>query len=50
MRAVEDLIIVSVYSGNRRLEEYTKPGYKAYARSLVEELIPAERHFLRGHR
>ena len=47
MRAVEDLIIVGVYSGNRRLEEYTKPGYEAYARSLVEELIPAERHFLR---
>ena len=28
-------------------EEYTKPGYEAYARSIVEELVPAEQLFLR---
>ena len=38
MRAIEDLIIVGVYSNERRKEEYTKPGYEAYARSIVEEL------------
>jgi predicted alpha/beta superfamily hydrolase len=48
MRAVEDLIIVGVYSaGERRMEEYTQPGYKAYARSLVEEIVPAEQRYLR---
>lgn len=47
MRAVEDLIIVGVYSGERRNEEYTKPGYETYARSLVEEIVPAEQLFLR---
>jgi hypothetical protein len=39
MRAIEDLIIIGVYSGERREEEYTKPGYEAYARSIVEELV-----------
>ena len=48
MRAVEDLIIVGVYSDERRNEEYTKPGYESYARSMVEEIIPAEQLFLRG--
>jgi predicted alpha/beta superfamily hydrolase len=47
MRAVEDLIIVGVYSGERRNDEYTKPGYETYARSLVEEIVPAEQLFLR---
>jgi predicted alpha/beta superfamily hydrolase len=47
MRAIEDLIIVGVYSNERREEEYTKPGYEAYARSIVEELVPAEQLFLR---
>src|SRR5262249_36162633 len=42
MRAVEDFIIVGVYSGDR-MREYTRPGYEAYARSLVEEVIPEER-------
>ena len=31
MRAIEELIIVGVYSNERREEEYTKPGYEAYA-------------------
>jgi predicted alpha/beta superfamily hydrolase len=47
MRAIEDLIIVGVYSNERREEEYTKPGYEVYARSIVEELVRAEQLFLR---
>src|SRR5262249_43046969 len=47
MRAIEDLIIVGVYSNERREEEYTKPGYEAYARSIVEELVRGEQVFLR---
>jgi len=50
MRAIEDLIIVGVYSNERREDEYTKPGYDAYARSMVEELVPAEQLFLRTTR
>ena len=51
MRAVEDFIIVGVYSGDR-MHEYTRPGYEAYARSLVEEVVPEEDRRLRagGHR
>ena len=48
MRAVEDLIIVGVYSGEQRNDEYTKPGYEAYAKSLVEEIVPAEKLLLRA--
>jgi len=40
MGAVEDLILVGLYSGAERNDEYTKPGYELYARSLVEEVIP----------
>jgi predicted alpha/beta superfamily hydrolase len=47
MRAVEDMIVVGVYSGDR-MTEYTRPGYEAYARSLVEELVPREQQILRG--
>ena len=47
MQAIEDFIIVGVYSNERRNEEYTKPGYETYARSIVEELVPAEQMFLR---
>jgi len=47
MQAIEDFIIVGVYSDERREEEYTKPGYETYARSIVEELVPAEQLFLR---
>lgn len=50
MRAIEDLVIVGVYSNERREEEYTKPGYKAYAQSVVEELVRAEETFLRTTR
>jgi predicted alpha/beta superfamily hydrolase len=47
MRAIEDLIIIGVYSNERREEEYTKPGYEVYARSVVEELVRGEQVFLR---
>ena len=50
MQAIEDFIIVGVHSDERREEEYTKPGYEAYARSIVEELVPAEQLFLRTTR
>src|SRR5262249_28110405 len=47
MRAVDDVIIVGVYSDDR-MREYTRPGYEAYARSLVEEIVPEEKRVLRG--
>lgn len=47
MRASEDLVIVGLYSGDR-MNEYTKPGYEVYARSLVEEVIPQEQKVIRG--
>jgi predicted alpha/beta superfamily hydrolase len=39
MNAVDRVVIVGVYSGDR-MGEYTKPGYQAYARSVVEEIKP----------
>ncbi len=39
MNAVEDFVILGVYSGDR-MSEYTKPGYELYARSLAEEVVP----------
>jgi enterochelin esterase-like enzyme len=39
MGAVEDFVILGIYSGDRMVE-YTKPGYELYARSLVEEVVP----------
>jgi predicted alpha/beta superfamily hydrolase len=39
MNAVDRAVVVGVYSGDR-MGEYTKPGYEAYARSVVEELKP----------
>ena len=47
MRAVEDMIIVGIYSDDR-MREYTRPGYEAYARSLAEEIVPEEQRLLRG--
>jgi predicted alpha/beta superfamily hydrolase len=40
MGAVEDMILVGLYSGAERIDEFTKPGYTLYARSLVEEVVP----------
>jgi predicted alpha/beta superfamily hydrolase len=39
MNAVDQVLIVGVYSGDRMVE-YTKPGYETYARSVVEEIKP----------
>jgi predicted alpha/beta superfamily hydrolase len=39
MNAVEDVLILGIYSADR-MAEYTKPGYERYARSLVEEVVP----------
>jgi predicted alpha/beta superfamily hydrolase len=39
MSAVDRAIVVGIYSGDRMIE-YTKPGYEAYARSVVEEIQP----------
>jgi predicted alpha/beta superfamily hydrolase len=36
---VERLLVVGIHSGERE-HEYTKPGYEAYARSVVEEVRP----------
>lgn len=40
MSAVEDLVIVGIHS-NDRMKDYTMPGYEAYAKALVEEVVPA---------
>lgn len=39
MSAVEDYIIVGIYSGDR-MNEYTNPGYELYAKSLAQEVVP----------
>jgi predicted alpha/beta superfamily hydrolase len=39
MNAVDRVVVVGVHSGDR-MGEYTRPGYEAYARSVVEELKP----------
>ena len=51
MGAVDDVIFVGLYSaGERRMEEYTKPGYERYGRSLVEEVVPRVEEKLRARR
>ena len=40
MNAIEEVIVVGIYPEDR-MREYTKPGYEAYGRFLVEELKPA---------
>ena len=39
MNAVDRAVVVGIHSGDR-MSEYTKPGYEAYARSVVEEVKP----------
>jgi predicted alpha/beta superfamily hydrolase len=46
MSAVEDFVIVGIYSGDR-MRDYTAPGYTAYARSLAEEIVPEAQRLLR---
>jgi predicted alpha/beta superfamily hydrolase len=45
MNAIQQMIIVGIYSADR-IVEYTKPGYEAYGRSVVEEVKPyIDAHF-----
>jgi predicted alpha/beta superfamily hydrolase len=46
MRAIEDFVIVGVYSDDR-MRDYTEPGYEPYARSLAEEIVPEAQRRLR---
>jgi predicted alpha/beta superfamily hydrolase len=46
MRAAEDFIIIGIHSGDR-MQEYTRPGYEAYARSLATEIVPEAQKRLR---
>jgi predicted alpha/beta superfamily hydrolase len=46
MNAVDKVVVVGIYSGDR-MAEYTKPGYEAYARSVVEEIVPVAKRRLR---
>jgi predicted alpha/beta superfamily hydrolase len=39
MNAVDRVVVVGIHSGDR-VNEYTRPGYEAYARSVVEEIRP----------
>ena len=39
MNAIDKVVVVGIYSGDR-MTEYTKPGYEAYGRSVVEEVVP----------
>jgi predicted alpha/beta superfamily hydrolase len=39
MNAVDRVVVVGIYSPDR-MRDYTKPGYEAYARSVVEEVKP----------
>jgi predicted alpha/beta superfamily hydrolase len=39
MNAVDRAVVVGIHSGDR-MADYTKPGYEAYARAVVEEVKP----------
>ena len=46
MNAIDKVVVVGIYSGDR-MAEYTKPGYEAYGRSVVEEIVPVANGRLR---
>lgn len=46
MNAIDKVVVIGIYSGDR-MAEYTKPGYEAYGRSVVEEIVPVARERLR---
>jgi predicted alpha/beta superfamily hydrolase len=46
--AIDKVVVVGVHCGDR-MEEYTKPGYESYARSVVEEIKPEVDRRLRVH-
>lgn len=39
MNAMDRVVVVGIHSGDR-MGEYTRPGYEAYARSVVDEIKP----------
>ena len=46
MGAAQSAVVVGIHSSDR-MRDYTKPGYEAYARSVVEEIIPEVDRLLR---
>jgi predicted alpha/beta superfamily hydrolase len=46
MSAVEDFVIVGIHSADR-MNDYTSPGYEAYAESLAKEIVPEVEQRLR---
>lgn len=46
MNAVDRVLVVGIHSADR-MTDYTRPGYEAYARSVVEEVRPAVAERLR---
>jgi predicted alpha/beta superfamily hydrolase len=39
MNFTDRVVVIGIYSGDR-MAEYTKPGYEAYGRSVIEEIVP----------
>lgn len=39
MNAIDDFIVVALYSQDR-MQDYTLPGYEAYGKAVVEEVLP----------
>jgi predicted alpha/beta superfamily hydrolase len=46
MNAVDKVVVIGIHSADR-MTEYTKPGYEAYGRSVVEEIVPEANRQLR---
>ncbi|PWT95301.1 MAG: hypothetical protein C5B55_01450 [Blastocatellia bacterium] len=46
MSVIEDCVFVGIYSDNR-MQDYMRPGYEPYARSLAEEIVPEIQRRLR---
>ena len=46
MSAIDKVVVVGIHSGDR-MTEYTKPGYEAYGRAVVEEVVPVASERLR---
>jgi predicted alpha/beta superfamily hydrolase len=46
MNVIDKVVVIGIYSGDR-MAEYTKPGYEAYGRSVVEEIVPRASERLR---
>lgn len=46
MSAIDDFIVVGLHSEDR-MHEYTRPGYEAYGRAVVEEVLPLAEQRLR---